>query len=104
MLMLLWFLMIFSPVFIIVSLWTKLIKETRVKVLCTWISAFSIIMIWRFWVVSNNLEESEKTISYASSRDVNYIQCLDSNSESLEDMFDYCVIPNVKLLRTTYWM
>lgn len=99
-----WIIMLLCPIFIIVAVWTKLIKTISVKIIVTVLSAFLLFALVALWNLYGENQKANNTLRYAVDRDTNYIKCLDDNSKNFDNMINNCVIPNVKLLRSTYDM
>ena len=100
----LWLIMILSPIFVLVSLWTGLNKKLWVKILNTVISVFLLIMVFVAGDRQNKVDDLQWSIDYAVGRDMNYISCIDKNVDNFDVMCEDCIIENVKLLRKTYDM
>lgn len=96
----LWLIIITSPIFIIVWLRVKQLDKTRVKVLSTIISICMMFIAILLWTSYNENEKLKSWLDYVANRDREYVQCINTTSD--ENVIWKCVIPFIELLKKTY--
>ncbi len=96
----LWLLLILLPVFIIVAVWTNIIKKTRVKIVLTIISVFCVLCVYWIGNLQSKLETAEWTIRYASKINTDYLKCVKISDTT--KWFGDCILDHLDVLNEIY--